>query len=233
VIKVVDGGADFPALTVDAIDGMIFAGQGRRVRGCIDAPEGTRVQAHFRTEDQADPPWQRFAEDVEIVDGRFELCFLSPDPALSGVIRVRVEATAPDGTRAFAHTPDTLVLVATPARCTAGESVCCPEPEPAQDAGAPEPPNQMETDAQSPDVPTPDASPAAGNPDTDAVTADEEASAPSTPAKSTDAASSGGCSAASTARTSEALWSWFSGATTMLLLVFRRLRRGRSDPGSR
>jgi hypothetical protein len=220
VIKVMDGTADFPALTVDAIDGMIFGGQGRRVRGCVDAPEGTRLQAHFRTEDQPDQPWQRFAEDVEVADGRFELCFLGP-AALSGLIRVRVEATAPDGTQAFAHTPDTLVLVSTPANCTEGESVCCPEPAP--DAGVADAAVDMDTDME-PESP-PESRPDAATPDAASPVADAAqpaARTPTEPAKSADASSGGGCSASRVPAAPGAFRSWLLAAAMLLIGVLRR-----------
>jgi uncharacterized protein (TIGR03382 family) len=141
VIKLVDGTRDFPALALAAIDGTVYGGQGRRVSGCIDAPEGTELAASFRSEDQPGQPWQPLADAPQVQDGKFSFCFRSPDRELSGVLRIRVQATAPDGTQAFAHTPDTLVLVATPANCTPSESVCCAE----KPAGMePEPPPAMQ-----------------------------------------------------------------------------------------
>lgn len=135
VIVLVDGARPPPpAITVDSIDGFLFSGQGRRVGGCAQAGAGARIETYYRSEDSGNEPWQRFAADVPIEEGRFELCWTSPDPELSGVVRVRVDVVAADGTRAHGYSPDTMVVVGTSSACAESASVCCkkamPEPPP-------------------------------------------------------------------------------------------------------
>ena len=154
-----------PAVTVDPIDGFLFAGQGRRVRGCAKAGAGARIETYYRNEDTGGGSWQRFAADVPIEDGRFELCWTSPDPDLSGVVRVRVDVVAEDGKRAYGYSPDTMVVVGTGAACTESTSTCCakamPEPPamlghagamavPAGSGGAPAPPAAAGTGGSAP-----------------------------------------------------------------------------------
>ena len=131
VIKVIDGKTAVPAAVIEPIDKTVFAGQGRRVRGCVDAPTGSTLSAWVRAEDQPDARWEAWLEQkpLEAIgkDGSFELCFLNPAPGRSGVLRLRVEVTAPDGQRSAAYSPDTLLAVSTPAACAASEDTCCAE----------------------------------------------------------------------------------------------------------
>ena len=97
-------------------------------------PRGHAARSHFRSEDREGEAWQRFAEEVPIEDGRFDLCFSSPDPDLSGVVRVRIDVIAEDGAHAHGYSPDTMVVVGTKAACTESASVCCKAQMPAEPA---------------------------------------------------------------------------------------------------
>jgi hypothetical protein len=152
VIKIIDGSADAPALTVDSIDGMLYAGQGRRITGCVDAPPGSTLSAWYSTESESEPEWREWRKDVPVDNGQLDLCFSSPDPQLSGLIRLRIGVKTPQGLETHAHSPDVLVLVSTPSACSPGDSDCC-QPPPAQ---APAPPQPTAAGAAAPPpAPTP------------------------------------------------------------------------------
>jgi hypothetical protein len=138
-IKIIDDTPALPAVTVDAVDASLFDGQGRRISGCVNAPEGSTLRASFSLEGAADPSWQPFAERVPIAGGSYELCLRSPRPGLAGMARVRVAITDPDGSETVAYAPDRLVMIGTPAPCTPSLSVCCeaqPPPVTAQGPAA-------------------------------------------------------------------------------------------------
>jgi hypothetical protein len=122
--KIVDGEIDVPAVTVETVDSSLFQGQGQRVTGCVNAAEGSTLQAWFSPEGAAEPEWHQFASDVPVDGGRYELCFQAP-PGLAAVVRVRVGVTAPNGAESVAYAPDRLVLIGTPADCAESASVCC------------------------------------------------------------------------------------------------------------
>ncbi|HEX6239298.1 MAG TPA: hypothetical protein VFZ61_00335 [Polyangiales bacterium] len=181
VIKVTDGGAAVPAATVEPIDNTVFAGQGRRVRGCVDAPAGSTLSAWVRAEDQPNAPWEPWLERQPLTaiakDGAFELCFLNPQQGRAGVLRMRVEVTAPDGQRSAAYSPDTLLAVATAAACTPSEDTCCAPGAQPDDAGTAAPPT-MSADAGAPEAGAPLEAGAALQPEAGAQ-AEREAAAPS------------------------------------------------------
>lgn len=138
-IKIIDDTQALPAVTVDAVDASLFDGQGRRISGCVNAPEGSTLRAWLSLEGAADPSWRPFAERVPVTGESFELCLHSPQAGLAGMARVRVAITAPDGAESVAYAPDRLVLIGTPAACTPSLSVCCeaqPLPEPAKSPSA-------------------------------------------------------------------------------------------------
>ena len=134
LIAVVQGATAVPAAVIEPIDAFVYAGQGRRVRGCVAAPAGSSLRAWVRAEDQPDTSWEPWLDDVAITGDRFELCWPNLAPGRAGLLRVRVEVTAPDGQRSAAYSPDTLLAVATPAACTESANACCEQHEPASDS---------------------------------------------------------------------------------------------------
>lgn len=127
VIKVVAGGDNPPAVTVDSIDAITYSGQGRRVTGCVDAPAGSSVSASYRldTEEDVEANWHPWTGATPIANGKLDLCFGSPDPALSGMVHLRVSVKAPDGRQTFAVAPDPLVIIGMPEACVPSETQCC------------------------------------------------------------------------------------------------------------
>jgi hypothetical protein len=160
IIKLIDGKTAVPAAVIEPIDTTLFAGQGRRIRGCVDAPAGSTLSAWVRAEDQPNAAWEAWLQREPLAavgkDGAFELCFPNPPAGRSGVLRVRVEVTAPDGQRSAAYSPDTLLAVATPAACTTGPDTCCPASAPVADAGG-DPPSSMRSEAGASDAGAPEA----------------------------------------------------------------------------
>jgi hypothetical protein len=124
VIKLVSAQSNAPAVTVESIDGILYSGQGRRITGCVDAPPGSKLDVLYSIEGPTET-WQTFASGLPATGPMFDVCFHSPDPQLAGFVHVRVEATAPDGTRTVAYAPDKLVLVTNAASCSAGATTCC------------------------------------------------------------------------------------------------------------
>jgi len=137
VIKVVDGQTAVPAVAIEPLDAFVYAGQGRRITGCVDAPAGSTLRAWVRPEDQPGAAWEPWLEPQPLAElgppGRFELCWLNPAEGRANLLRVRVEVTAPDGQRSAAYSSDTLLAVATAAACAANDKTCCPAKQPATD----------------------------------------------------------------------------------------------------
>jgi hypothetical protein len=210
VIKVVDGESSVPAAAIEPIDTVLFAGRGRRVKGCVDAPGESTLSAWVRSEELPDAPWESWLKREPLSAlgkaGGFELCFMNQEPARAGMLRVRVEVTTPDGRRSAAYSPDTLLAVATQAACVESEDTCCaasPAPAAAEtgDAGRP---SQVSAAA--------DAAAAAGGEE-----AEPEPPAPSTV---TESRRGGGCSVRAGERRG-ALWL----ALALLCAVAVRSRR--------
>jgi hypothetical protein len=126
IIKVIDGATDTPAVTLDSIDGMSYAGQGWRVTGCVDAPAGSTVSGWYRVEAagevESEASWKPWLKDEPLRQGKLDLCF---NPEQAGLLHVRVAVHGPDGRATYAYTPDALVRVDTPMKCLPGDAHCC------------------------------------------------------------------------------------------------------------
>ena len=193
LIKVVDGalGAEAPAaVMLEPISGRVFAGQGRRVRGCVDAPEGSTLEVSKRAQAQvagAFMPW--IAQPAR--NGPFELCLANE--GVSDALELRVEVRTPAGALAATRSSDAISLFRNTAVCVESELLCCPAGSGA-DAG-------MARDAAMPTTPTqPGAADGGRLSDAAAPRADgatnEQAGVPTrAPAADNAATSSGGCSA--------------------------------------
>ena len=210
LIKIIDGEHDAPAVVLDSIDGMIFAGQGRRITGCVDAPAGSTLTASFRVDGEPDDSWREWSTAATVASGVVDLCFQSPDPGLAGLVRMRVTVTAPDGTRMVAYSKDALALFGSEASCTQSATLCCPAKgmeaqsnmQSMPDAGMPPSQGVQATDAAGARAPLP------------AVQHDDPDQAPRV--------SSGGCSLAPIARSDRAGVVLIAAA---LALARRRTRR--------
>ena len=135
VVKVVDGQTAVPAAVVEPIDAFLYAGQGRKIGGCVDAPAGSKLRTWIRAEDMPDQPWEPWLDDQPVDGDRFELCLQNALPGRAGLLRVRVQVTAPDGQSSVAYSPDTVLAVATQAACVESAKTCCPPAMTPPDAG--------------------------------------------------------------------------------------------------
>lgn len=132
VIKIRDGVHDVPAVTVDPVDASLFAGQGRKITGCVNAPSGSQLRAWYRSADEPAAPWQIWAtEPLEDGAQRFELCYRNPLPGKSGIFHMRVSALSPGGEESAAYALDQLTLLAKQAPCVESAKLCCDAAQPA------------------------------------------------------------------------------------------------------
>jgi hypothetical protein len=136
VIKVIDGTRDVPAVTVSSIDAMLFAGQGRKVTGCVNASSGSELHAYYRAADTPGAAWEMWASQPIDDTGMFELCYRSPSPGYAGIVEMQIVAVSPEGDQTAAYPPDQLVLVSSPANCTPSAKLCCDSVAAAAGAGA-------------------------------------------------------------------------------------------------
>jgi hypothetical protein len=126
LIKVVDGALDTeapPAVMLESVAGRVFAGQGRRVRGCVDAPEGSTLEVSKRAQAEvagAFEPWMM----LPVSNGAFELCL--DNDGLSAALELRVEVRTPQGLLAATQSSDAISLFSNAAACVESELLCCP-----------------------------------------------------------------------------------------------------------
>jgi hypothetical protein len=123
LISVVDADA-VPAAVIERIQESLFAGQGRRVRTCLEVPAGTRMRSYFRVEEREELGWMPWAEERPVESGSLEQCFHPPE-GLSGTVRLRVDLIAPSGTGTSFYSPDTLQVLNGSLPCQDGASICC------------------------------------------------------------------------------------------------------------
>jgi MYXO-CTERM domain-containing protein len=138
-VKIIDGVVDTPAVTLESIDGMSYAGQGWRLAGCVDTPAGSTVSGWYRVdkegEVESEASWLPWVKDKPIATGKLDLCFA---PEQAGLLHVRVAVKGPDGKQSFAYAPDSLVRVDTMMKCLPGDAHCC-DPAPVGMTGALQP----------------------------------------------------------------------------------------------
>lgn len=126
LIKVVDGAADAaaPAITLDRVTARLFAGQGRRVRGCVDAPEGSMLELSTRVQSAVPGAFELHATQA-VSSGPFEVCLTNE--GRDDVLEVRLEVHTPAGLAAATQSSDMLSLFSNEAACVTSELLCCPE----------------------------------------------------------------------------------------------------------
>jgi hypothetical protein len=133
VVKVIDGAdeAQPPAVTLQPVSARLFAGQGRRVRGCVDAPEGSTLEVSQRVQAEVAGAFESWiAQPVQ--NGAFELCLLNE--GIDAVLELRVEVRTPQGLSAATQSSGELSLFSDAAACVESALLCCP-PVATPDAG--------------------------------------------------------------------------------------------------
>lgn len=138
-VKVVDGSDDAPVLWLDDVAARLFAGQGKHVTGCADAPEGSTLSVAARPATDATAAYETLVTAVPIADGRFDACVLNQGRDAS--LTLKVTLSTPSGVTLSAFSVETLDMFSTKAGCTADERMCC-DPSASRDSpattGAPE-----------------------------------------------------------------------------------------------
>ena len=124
MVRIVEEGQGPPALTIDRLAAQLFAGQGRRVRGCVSASAGSMLQAASRASDDVDGEFTPWGDAVAVQDGEFELCL--PNAGRDAVLEVRFELRDPAGFTVYHRPLEALTLFARAAPCVDSEMHCCP-----------------------------------------------------------------------------------------------------------
>jgi hypothetical protein len=134
VVKVVDADNDPAAGALDPVNEVVFAYQGRRVHGCVDVPDDTKLDAYYFLEEKPDLGWQPWIADKPIQSGDLELCFHVDQPDVVGSIRLRWDLHPPgDGAVTTIRTKDTFTWLPGSGDCTESATHCCDFP--GKDAG--------------------------------------------------------------------------------------------------
>jgi hypothetical protein len=131
LIEVVEGTDPGPAAQLEPIEGGLFPYQGRIVRGCVAAREGSTVRGSFLVLERPEAGWIEWLPSTAITSGAIDLCFRDPRPELTGSVRLRLDvSSAAGGTRSF-YSPDTVTVLPGSGHCTPSATVCCaPETTP-------------------------------------------------------------------------------------------------------
>jgi hypothetical protein len=126
LIKVVDGADEesAPAVTLNRVAARLFAGQGRRVRGCVDAPVGSTLELSTRVQSALPGVFELHATQA-VTTGEFEVCLANE--GRDDVLEVRVEVRTPAAVVAATQSSDVLSLFSNAAACVPSELTCCPE----------------------------------------------------------------------------------------------------------
>lgn len=139
LLEIIDGSAQSPGpvANVARIEGGLFPYQGRKVQGCVAAPEGSQLKGFFTVIERPESGWVEWLPSAAIASGPLDLCFRDPRPELTGSVRLRFDVSAPDGTTRSFYSPDTLSALPGSGACVTSESVCCP---PGTELAPPPPP---------------------------------------------------------------------------------------------
>ena len=192
LVKVVDGALDAEApaaVALESVAGRVFAGQGRKVRGCVDAPEGSLLEIGKRAQADAAGAFEPWIMQPAS-NGMFELCL--ENVGVNAALELRATVRTPAGALATTQSAAAISLFSNAAACAESELLCCPAGT-AVDAGAPLP------DASMPMMPTgPTPTEDAGRPGVGVVPGAQdgslgEAGSAAPPAADSSAMSSGGC----------------------------------------
>lgn len=136
VVKVVDGDDDPPALTLSPVKEFLYTYAGRRITGCVDAPQGSTLSASVRFDELPQDGFEIFAEDVPLDADGFELCYFPDSPFASGNARIRLELTTPGGDSMIVISEDTITVLPGEGECEESEAFCCAKGAVAADVAA-------------------------------------------------------------------------------------------------
>jgi hypothetical protein len=129
VVKVKDGERDPLAGELAGIMEAVFSYQGRRVRGCLDVPSGSKLSAFYFAEDKPELGWLPWLTEQPVVSGEQSLCLHLDRSDIVGSIRVRWDLHAPDGEVVTSvRSRDTLTWLQGKGTCKESEQFCCDFP---------------------------------------------------------------------------------------------------------
>jgi hypothetical protein len=168
LVKLVSKGSNPPAAVISRIQEALFAGQGRRVRGCLDVPPDTQLRTYFQLKDHPERGWMAWGEEQAVTSGDVDLCFQAPRE-LEGSMRIRFDLSSGGNTYTF-YSPDTLLLLGGESKCMQSDTVCCPDGEsPSEPMVADGGSDAATASAADGSISAPDAAPPAVDDDADAA----------------------------------------------------------------
>jgi hypothetical protein len=147
LVAIVAGGERLPAAVIEPVHETVFGYEGRRVRACVHAPDGTTLRAYMRVQERPELGWLPWIEERALEGDRLELCFRSPRAELSGSVRLRFDLQAPDGGATTVYSPDTLTSLPGAGTCTPSDTICCDAPATAPAEACVGPEGACEADA--------------------------------------------------------------------------------------
>lgn len=125
VVKVIDAAHNPAAGALERVNEVVFAYQGRRVKGCVDVPDDTKLDAYYFVEEKPDLGWISWVQDKAVQTGDHELCFHVDRTDIAGSIRVRWDLRAADGSVTTLRTKDTFTWLQGSGACQESETHCC------------------------------------------------------------------------------------------------------------
>jgi len=136
LVSIADGEHKIPAAVIGRIQESLFAGQGRRVRTCLNVPPGTRLHSYLRVQEHDDLGWMPWGGERSVQSGTVEQCLHVPD-GLTGSVRLRADLIGPDGTTQTFYSPDVVSVLNGAVPCVESDSICC-EAKESSDAASPD-----------------------------------------------------------------------------------------------
>ena len=125
VVKIVDAEHNPAAGAIKPVNEVVFAYQGRRVQGCVDVPDETRLDAYYFLEEKPDMGWIPWIEDQRVQSGDVEQCFHIDRSDVAGSIRLRWDLRPPDGPATTLRSKDTFTWLQGSGECSESANHCC------------------------------------------------------------------------------------------------------------
>jgi hypothetical protein len=117
VVKI-EGAGDPPAAALSAHSTLLGSDAPLALEACADAPAGSTLRAFWARSTESE--WHQFAEIADVDHGYYPLELPIPDELVDGggVIGLRVDIVAPDGSTFVYHSPDEVTVIDVPVSTT-------------------------------------------------------------------------------------------------------------------
>ncbi|HET8936371.1 MAG TPA: hypothetical protein VFN67_23165 [Polyangiales bacterium] len=125
VVKIIDAEHNPAAGAMSPVNEVVFAYQGRRVKGCLDVPDDTKLDAYYFVEEKPELGWLPWVQDKPVQTGDQELCFHLDRADIVGSIRMRWDLRPPDGDVTSLRSRDTFTWLPGSGECTPSDTHCC------------------------------------------------------------------------------------------------------------